>query len=207
MNPSRLRVRSALALTLVAAFGANALAEGDAVSPKAGVSLELSLSNEPIPIGEEILSLGMLQGGLFLGYRTGRVTVGLGLDVDRLSASTSSDFGEDSTSLTEIVVMPGIRVTATSSADGRVESFVQADLGFGKTFFNDDDGGNDDESYSRITYQFGPGFRYWLHPQFAVGASAGLRGNFFKRTNDIDRFESSTGITAVYTSLQLTGVF
>ncbi len=210
MNTTRMSHRLPLALTLIAAMNSTVLANGDATAAaKPGVALELSLGTDAVPIGETA-TLGMVKGGLFLGYRTERVTIGLGLDVDRVSTSRSipGDPADDDAS-TELVIMPGIRVTATRSADGRVESFVQADLGYGKIFVSEDGESDDDTSYSRITYQLGPGFRYWLHPQFAVGASAGLRGDIFNVSEDseFDSYEYSTGVTAIYSSLQLTGVF
>jgi hypothetical protein len=64
-----------------------------------------------------------------------------------------------------------------------------------------------DQSNYRIVYQIGPGVRFWPHPRMAVGAVAGLRGDFFSASNSSSMFDRSQGFTTIFGALQLLGAF
>ena len=68
---------------------------------------------------------------------------------------------------------PGLSVAIVRSADKRVELFGQFDMGFGTTVGDSVATG---ENIFRFGYDVGPGVRYWVHPQFAFGALAGVNG-------------------------------
>jgi hypothetical protein len=122
-----------------------------------------------------------------------------------MNASSSADS-------TSFVVAPGVRVAILRSRDQRVEFFGQFDIGFGTTVT----GGSvmqtppgSSTSQFHLSYDVGPGLRYWVHPQFAVGAVTGVRGDFeFDSVSSQGVTQSqSSGLTSIFAALQLTGVF
>jgi hypothetical protein len=158
--------------------------------------------------GTTTSALSSLQGGFLLGAKIDRVIVGIGFDLERVATGSTPQGGPTSTTATtDIMFTPGVRVAIVRSADQRVELFGQFDLGFGTTVTEQ----NTNTSYFHLSYDIGPGIRFWAHRQFAVGAVTGVRGEF-----EFDTFHgggvggqssSSSGLTSVFASLQLTGVF
>ncbi len=72
-------------------------------------------------------------------------------------------------------------------------------------FTDSSSGSSSTPSNWRVVYEVGPGLRYWLHPQFALGASAGLRGDlqFF----DNNGSSNSYSLNSIFTGLDVSGVF
>ncbi|MSP58785.1 MAG: hypothetical protein EXR72_00305 [Myxococcales bacterium] len=186
-----------------------------------GFAVELHLGTQVASLGSDasgsLVQLGVLQGGIFAGYKIQRVIVGLGFDIQRGASGTSmTGTADTSRSATAILLSPGVRIAILRSADQRVELFGQVDLGFGRTF--DDQtpppmGLQPERSNFQFAYDVGPGLRYWLHPQFALGALTGLRGDFGWLTTTTtagtttSTRTTSSGITSVFAALLFTGVF
>ncbi|MBI5480250.1 MAG: porin [Deltaproteobacteria bacterium] len=194
MKQAALRVVVAVVLCLSAAPAAAQQPTG----PKdRGFALEVQLGTRLLALniaGFGAYSLSAVDGGFFAGYKFGRWQVGGSLDFARVSVSNGND--QASSVLT---FMPGVRVAILRSADERVELFGQVDFGFGHVF--QDNLGDD---HNRIVYQLGPGVRLWFHPNFALGALVGLRGEF-----DLEEGTNgtTTGLTSIFARVTFTGVF
>lgn len=153
--------------------------------------------------GTATASLSTLQGGIFGGYKIKRIIFGLGFDLARVANGANNN----STATTSVLFSPGLSVAIVRSADRRVELFAQLDMGFGTTVT---DPAIPNTSFFHFAYDVGPGLRYWPHPQFAVGALAGLGGQFEFDSTSVPNgpaVKTSTGLTSVFAQLQLTGVF
>ena len=179
-----------------------------------GVVVAARLGSELLNLGGSTTTgmtsfvVGGLQGGIFGGYKIKRVIFGLGFDLSRVATGTSAGGSTMSTATTSILFSPGVSVAIVRSSDKRVELFGQFDLGFGTTV---GDAIATGESVFRLNYDLGPGVRYWVHPQFAFGALAGLNGSFLWDTraamNGMPSTTSSTGLTSIFAQLQFMGVF
>ncbi len=160
------------------------------------------------PIGSSTSTIAGLQGGIFGGYKIKRVIFGLGFDLARVASGTSTGNTSTSSATTSILFVPGVSVAIVRSADKRVELFGQFDMGFGTTVGDSVMSG---EHIFRLSYDVGPGLRYWVHPQFAFGALTGLAGAFAWDTRDANgptpSTTSSSGLTSIFAQLQLMGVF
>jgi hypothetical protein len=214
-----------LALLLVAT---PALAEErlDGGQKHQGFALELSIGGRLVTINSNVngmnapISVNALQGGVFFGYKISRVIVGLGFDLSRVAiGSSTSGLPNSDTSFaqTAILFTPGIRVAIVRSSDQRVELFGQFDIGFGTTV-NEQSPGNapSNNNLLIVVYDIGPGVRFWAHPSFAVGALAGLNGDFSFTSRNVavgplpgmtTTQKNSTGLTSIFAALQFTGVF
>ena len=157
------------------------------------------------------LDLGIVQGGLFAGYKVGRFIFGLGFDIERV-AKEQTIGATVSSSSTAVLFLPGVRVALLRSADLKVELFGQFDIGYGHTFSDPGPSApaTSNTSNHRLVYQVGPGLRYWLHPQFAFSATAALRGDFafnsMSQPNQIPQ-SSSSGVTGIAGIMEFIGVF
>ena len=178
-----------------------------------GVVVEARLGSEFLNLGATgtgatTIAFSGVQGGIFGGYKIKRVIFGLGFDLSRVASGTSTGNTSTSNSNTSILFSPGVSVAILRSADQRVELFGQFDMGFGTTV---GDAIANGESIFRLTYDVGPGLRYWVHPQFAFGALAGLNGSFMWDTraanNGMPSTTSSSGLTSIFAQLQFMGVF
>ena len=179
---------------------------GFVVEPHLGTTLVSFVSTGPG--GTTTSGLSSLQGGFLLGAKINRVIFGIGFDLERVATGSTPQGGTtSSTATTDIMFTPGVRIAIVRSADQRVELFGQFDLGFGTTVTEQ----NTNTSYFHLSYDIGPGLRFWAHRQFAVGAVTGLRGEFefdtIKGNGGAGQSSTSSGLTAVFASLQLTGVF
>jgi hypothetical protein len=130
-----------------------------------------------------------MEGGFFGGLKMDRLMIGLGFQM------RSSDPGS-----TAMVWLPGLRYSLVRSGDERVELFGQFDLSVGHVFGAGMNSGNID-----FGFDVGPGLRYWVHPQFAVGAVTLLNAqwNFF---TDVPG-DAHVVVLGVVGALALTGVF
>lgn len=189
------------ALMLTAAHGAREVGFG-----ATGGVLELHLGTAQTLIDDDSALTGS-KAGLFIGRRGGAVTFGVGLELLRLAQSTEYGGTSNGRSATQVLIMPGIRFTTKRSRDRRVEIFGEIDLGLGKTFWSYDDADFDPPPNHKIVYQLAPGLRYWAHPKLAIGAVAGLRGEFFTVGSDSGDVSSSTGLTSLFSNIQVSGLF
>jgi hypothetical protein len=183
---------------------------------KNGFALELRVGTQLaiVPAAGGGAVVGAFGGGIFAGYKLDRVIFGIGFDIARVASSMSMPGMDTSQATTAFFFAPGIRVAIVRSQDQRVELFGQFDLGLG-TRVNEQSpaamGPQPDETRFNLYYNIGPGVRFWVHPQFAVGAVGGVHGDFsyFKQTDpqtNISQSQSTT-VTSIFAALQLTGVF
>lgn len=178
-----------------------------------GFALEMRLGTELVAL-TGVGNVGLLSGGIFAGYKLDRFIFGLGFDIARAASGMSMPGADTSMATTVFFLTPGIRVAIVRSHDQRVDLFGQFDLGLG-TSINEQSpapmGPQPDVVNFRLYYNIGPGVRFWAHPQFAIGAVAGVHGDFaYTKTTDpgsnVSVSQSST-VTAIFASLQLMGVF
>ena len=117
---------------------------------------------------------------------------------------------------TLFLFVPGVEVAALKSADGKVELYGELDIGLGRTVSSqtpDPMGPQPDRSNFHLTYLIGPGLRYWVVPQFGVGALAGLHGDFDYQSQTVmggmgSISSSNTSlVTSVVAELNMLGVF
>lgn len=177
-----------------------------------GVVVEARLGSQLITLSTggglgSTFSVSGLRGGIFGGYKLGRFIFGLGFDLSRVASGSSTGMGGGSTSsaTTAFQFVPGLKVALVRSADKRVELFGEADFGFGTTVVERQSG----VDYFHFSYDVGPGVRYWVHPQLALSAFAGLDGQFEydSMTNAGVTSTMSSGVTSIFAQLQVMGVF
>jgi hypothetical protein len=152
-----------------------------------------------------------VQGAFLAGYKVDRFIFGLGIDVLRTSAeSSSSPQFSGSQSQTALLISPGVQMALLRSADQRVELFAELDLGYGHVFAsNSAQTTPPDTSNRRIDYTVGPGLRFWAAPQFAFAGLVGLSGDFATVSETMGTFTqtNSISVTSIVAQLQLMGVF
>jgi hypothetical protein len=143
---------------------------GFVVEPHLGTTLFTFATGGTAPAS----ALNTLQGGFLLGAKINRVIFGIGFDLERVATGSSLGSGNPTvtTATTDVLFTPGVRVAIVRSADQRVELYGQFDLGFGTTVTDQ----NSNTSYFHLSYDIGPGIRFWAHRQFAIGAVTGVRG-------------------------------
>jgi hypothetical protein len=160
-----------------------------------GFALEIHLGTRVAALDLGVagtVGLPTVDGGFFAGYKLGRFMIGGSFEYGR--AAHDPDVGSK-TSADRFVFMPGLRVAILRSADERVELYGQADVGFGHYWVSDQDGAH------VVQFQIGPGVRLWFHPNFAVAALFGLRGEHYIY-DDV-----SYGLTGLFAAVAFTGVF
>ncbi len=106
--------------------------------------------------------------------------------------------------MTTLIVSPGVRLAVARSGDGRAELLGQLDVGYGATWY-DNTSGSAQSTEGHLRLQLGPALRYWIHPSFAVGGTAGLR--YDRLSDNTDGMDHALETTTLFTSLQMTGVF
>jgi hypothetical protein len=174
-------------------------------SSQGGFALEVRLDTSQTPVDSDLVLPGT-QGGIFIGTRSRSLMIGIGLDLTRLTSTQTAGTNIDVTrSQTSVLVSPGIRAVLARSGDERTELFGQLDIGYGRLWSSESGSTVDAPSTNHLRAQVAPGIRYWVSPNFAVGGSAGFRYDRYSR--DIMDATSSAGMTSVFSSLQLTGVF
>src|SRR5204862_7243167 len=83
---------------------------------------------------------------------------------------------------TSIYIGPGARWAFLRSADGQIELLAVGDLLYRVSIAGGvvDTATNSTKSTTThgVAFGLGPGIRYWLHPQLAIGTVVGVRGDF-----------------------------
>jgi hypothetical protein len=179
-----------------------------------GFALETHIGTEVVTL-TGVGNVGLVQGGLFAGYKIDRFILGLGFDLARVATGTSQPGGDTSQADTVFLFVPGLRVAIVRSKDERVELFGQFDLGLGTTTHEESPTPNNQPNRTRfnLSYQIGPGVRFWAHPQFAIGALVGVRGDFAYEKDSTTILGTTTTnstsslTTSIFGALQLMGVF
>jgi hypothetical protein len=190
--------RFVLALGLLA-LAVPAAAQDNRIKDR-GFVFEANIGTHLAVLDNDIPPLGDLRGGFFLGGKIGRLMIGGSIDISRAAYTTEAGGFSTDASTTRLLFMPGVRFTFLRSADERVELFGQLDLGVGPTM---NDPGDDAFTF---VYQVGPGLRLWFHPQLALGAHFGLRGEFTS-VDTGNNSSTSYGVTGIYSTFSLLGVF
>jgi hypothetical protein len=182
----------------------------DGAQKARGIVVEARVGSQLLTIstgggGGSGFSVSGLKGGIFGGYKLGRFIFGLGFDLERLASGTSVGNTGTSNATTLFQFVPGVKVAILRSADKRVELFGEADFGFGTTVTDQ----TTNVDYFHFSYDVGPGVRYWVHPQFAFSALAGLDGQFeYDTTSNAGvSMTTSSGVTSIFAQLQFMGVF
>ncbi|MDJ0764974.1 MAG: hypothetical protein QNJ97_18475 [Myxococcota bacterium] len=168
---------------------------------RAGLGLEYEYSYWP----------SSLEGGVMLGRKEDRVIWGISFDLRRIALirKFESDFDEgsaardtDRMSYTIFLIAPGFRVAVFRSNDEKLDLTLQLDLGFGAHVMRNSSDRDDVDRSFNFTYAVGPGLRYWIHPQFAIGAVGLLSG-------DVQGIEDDRKIhlMSISSVAQVTGVF
>jgi hypothetical protein len=221
-----------LALGLVAlAAPAKAFAQDDtkaAGQAESGFALEASLGARygviaTGGVGTTGAEFGNgLQTGLFAGYKSGRIVIGVGLEFTNTSASatttvtvpplgsaTTTTSGSDS----NFLIGPEFQFALLRSPDSRVELIADLSLHFGHEFQTvsvsppPPPNNTPTDSNFLLSYAIAPGVRFWAHPHLALQAVAGFGGDAFfdlPVNNDPTNNHSEHGIFASFGAL---GVF
>ena len=139
---------------------------------------------------------GGLFGQIMVGYRFSRFLVGLGFSIGHLGNSATYVAGAHKSTVTRadtsFQFAPTIQIDALRSRDGRVELFGAFQMGLGTTITRRSNDPTIPEAYLptpdshnfQLSYQIGPGLRWWARPQFALSLSAGFSGDhIFEKLN------------------------
>jgi hypothetical protein len=205
-----------IAIVLLLAGAANAqepVSAPPSGQKASGFALEAHVGTQLVAVAG-VANLGLFGGGFFAGYKLDRVIFGLGFDISRVAQSMGQQGVNSSMAGTEFFFTPGLRVAIVRSQDQRVEMFGQFDLGLGGVINEQSPspmGPQPDVLRFRLNYNIGPGVRFWVHPQFAIGAVTGVHGDFaYTKTTDPGATfytSQSTTVTSIFAALQLLGVF
>ncbi len=140
-----------------------------------------------------------LDGETFVGYRLGRITLGLSARYVRFKAKIRRDeFERQRTNLlTEKELSPSVQAIVLSSADKRIELWAGADFGYRRRYqrdhFPSTGGFNDgmetitERTTNTIVYKGSLGLRYWMHPQLALEVSTGVRGTRENKEKEVGK--------------------
>ena len=186
---------------------------------RAGFALELFMgANKPlIAVDEELYDFNSITGGLFLGGKIRRVIVGLGVEMSRVVyrshyeddgyyAAYDNDY---KASFTKLMFKPGVRFVIVQSKDQRVDMIGKVDLGAGTLFYKEDADYDDeeDDKYFLFDWDVALGARYWAHPQFAISATGGVEGNFYREEDTEYDSTHSYHTISITGAIQFLGVF
>ena len=170
-----------------------------------GFAFEVHLETGQLLIDSDSF-LPTTQAGLFVGHRSPSLSIGVGLDFGRVSESSSDTIMTTSNSTNMILVMPGLRFVMARSRDQRTELLGRLDIGYGRNWFSSDST-SDIPSTGHLRGQAAPGIRHWITPSFGVGGTAGLRYERFDREDSMGTSSRALSVTALFSSLELVGVF
>jgi len=189
------------------AAAAVASAPGEAPS---GIAIELSTGG---------FASGALVGGIFLGGRTGSGLILGGFLDYRLTSETSTLTDTDITSSSQMLRLGfGLRHSFAQSADRRVDVYGAADASFeyrsGEARSMTGTTPTVSPSASGFSLALGPGLRFWVHEQIAIGYVARLRATYLSgglgaltvppSADETDTTQTAVGFDGTF---QLLGVF
>ncbi len=190
-------------------------------APATGLMLQARMQSQG-----NLLSLGGGPGFL-LGYRGGKVALGLGVGLSRLSGSSEGD----SISGTLFQLVPTALIDVWRSRDGRARANVLGGVGFGRGALKaeyayedcvyDPVTGSDnctttmEESKANATFipvMLGLGGDYFLGRNFALGAEGGFQASFLASTKTEESGQQSDvdvsgGMQFAYSVIRATMVF
>jgi hypothetical protein len=148
---------------------------------------------------------------LFGGYKFGRVLIGLGLEFLNTTANSSVGNMSTNSSVSEFLIGPEAQFAIVRSGDGRVELIGDLAIHFGHAFVSPDPNTNDTNFL--LSYQIGPGVRFWAHKHFAITGLTGFSGELVHATTSTTVLTTTTTTTSdtsvhgILGSIGLMGVF
>ncbi|MDY0000932.1 MAG: hypothetical protein RBU30_06530 [Polyangia bacterium] len=147
-----------------------------------------------------------LNGSFLLGYKMGRLTLGLGLEMTYSDESyPNADPDPTETSVALMLFQPTIEYYLAMR--GALALYATAGLHLG--FLNARQDPGKDVIDPMIGFHLGLGLRYFFAPRFAVGIEGGLRGVWLMAENDEDTNEDdeNTGVLSLYGAATLTAIW
>ena len=203
--------------------GADSASSG-AVKP-AGLAVSLGFGSRLAFVAPDDSGPSGVPGGLFgqmmVGYRFSRFLVGLGFSIGHLGNSATYVSGARKSTVTRadtsFQFAPTIQIDVLRSRDGRVELFGAFQIGLGTTVTRRNNDPDVPDAYLptpdarnfQLSYQVGPGLRWWARPQFALSLSAGFSGDhIFERVNTPSGLRSEQyDFVGMYGTIGALGVF
>lgn len=140
-----------------------------------------------------------LQGGLGIGFKTGRVVLTLGLDLGSIDVRDTFTYRTTATFL----VVPGLQVAIARSRDHRVELVGSLRIGAGSTMSTD--ATSTSKPPALVMYELAPAVRYWAHRQFAVQFLGGYGGQYQITSGSVGN--TSIGRHGLAASIGAIGIF
>jgi hypothetical protein len=147
--------------------------------------------------------------GIFLGGRGANVSAGVGLELVRIASSMSAGGIDSHASQTGFLLLPGVRVRLTRTAEGDTELLGVIDAGIGTSWISDSDPDDDPASPVRLRFQLGLSPRHWFTRSFALGATIGFRYEIGLVSTEVNgtTVDSSLSATSMFSSLHAVAVF
>jgi hypothetical protein len=183
-----LRQAAALGLGLSAlCASARASAQGDA-QVENGFALQASIAARTgllqvtnINNNNVALPGNGVDAGLFAGYKFGRAIFGLGLEFFNVTIAPTGPGAGMSQSSSVFLIGPELQIAVVRVADNRVDLFFDAALHFGHEFIPNNNPPPppimvQQPSNFLLSYQLGPGVRFWAHRHFAISGLTGFSG-------------------------------
>lgn len=161
------------------------------------------------------------RGELFGGFKRGRWLFGLGVDFAENGVTRAYTAGPNQSSLQQdtalFLVGPGVQLSLAGTADGRVELFGALSISAGKLVSWNSQSpalptslqSAEDTTDFRLSWNVGPGLRWWTHPRFALHVAAGLAANhdFLWSNGPSGRFTQEQHSFTLFGNLGALGVF
>jgi hypothetical protein len=152
---------------------------------------------------------GWLNGGFMFGYKMGRLTLGLGIELAygdhryKTFSGTGMIDAVDSTAL--VLFSPTIEFYLLMA--NPLALYLTAGIHAG--FLNQHNDPGDDYTDGAMGFHAGFGMRFFLHPRFALGVEGGFRGVwiFAKHDNATDDDDDTWGSMSFYGALVLTAIW
>lgn len=157
---------------------------------------------------------------LFGGYKMGRVIIGLGIEFMNMTehaGATVAGTNESATAThSAFLIGPEVMFAILRSPDNRVELFGDLALHFGHEFADvsttpaQPATNAPTPSNFLLTYQLGPGVRFWAHKHFAIQGTTGFAGSLYHyipASNDTNNTTFNLSSHGIFGSFGMLGAF
>lgn len=147
-----------------------------------------------------------LNGSFFFGYKFGKLTLGLGLEMSYSDDSLpNADPEPIETSASMVLFQPTLEYYLATK--GAMVFYTTVGLHLGFMNLHVDPG--KDATDPMVGFHLGLGLRYFFAPRFAVGIEGGLRGVWLMVENDdsTDVDDNTTGVLSIYGAATLTAIW
>jgi Outer membrane protein beta-barrel domain len=170
--------------------------------PKAnGLVLQVKFgTNLFTALNGSVASVGDLSGGLLVGYKMGRLTLGLGLELAHVGGKEGTTDAKMSDSL--MLFEPTLEYYLAISNPLVLYLSVGFHVGFLKHHYDP----GDDTTDVALGFHGGLGMRYFMHPRFAIGVEGGVRGVWLFVDRDPDDSDVMNAL-AIYAAVLLTAIW